>query len=150
LELTTEDLPDGGFGFEYCCNRSFVVDNVLIERFGAAAEAGAPQEQFRKELGAEKKPLDEAQQKRSALNERPGKIAWVSDVSETPPEVFLLERGDYGKPSMKVDPSGLGVLSDEAHPFAVRPPSSPAKTTGRRLAFAEWATAPGSPRAALL
>jgi hypothetical protein len=150
LELAAEDLPDGGFGFEYCCNRSFVVDNVLIERFSAGAESIAVQEQFRKDLEGKKKPLDEAQQKRTALNERPGKIAWVSDVSETPPEVFLLERGDYGKPSLKVEPSGLAVLSDEAHPFAVRPPSSPAKTSGRRLAFAEWATAAGSPRAALL
>jgi hypothetical protein len=150
LELAAADLPDGGFGFEYCCNRSFVVDNVLVERFHAGAEMAAAQERFRKELEAKKKPIDEAQQLRSGLNERPGKIAWVSDVSETPPEVFLLERGDYGKPSAKVEPAGPVVLSDDRHSFVVQPPSSPSKTTGRRLAFANWVTASGSAPAALL
>src|SRR5207253_5526506 len=33
LLLAKSDLPDGGFGFEYCCGRSFEVDNVLIEVF---------------------------------------------------------------------------------------------------------------------
>jgi hypothetical protein len=150
LELDAADLPDGGFGFEYCCGRSFVVDNVLVERFPAGAEMAAVQERFRTELETKKKPIDEAQQKRAALNERPGKIAWVSDVAVSQPEVFLLERGDYGKPSVKVEPTGLAVLSDERHPFAVQPPQPPAKTTGRRLAFANWATAAGSTPAALL
>ncbi|MGE5194466.1 MAG: DUF1553 domain-containing protein, partial [Deltaproteobacteria bacterium] len=150
LELAAADLPDGGFGFEYCCGRSFVVDNVLVERFPAGPEAAAIRDQFRNALEAKKRPIDEAQQKRSTLKERPGKIAWVSDVSETPPDLFLLERGDYGKPSVKVEPAGPAVLSDERHPFTVQSPPAPAKTTGRRLAFANWATAQGSSPAALL
>ncbi len=32
VTLEAAELPDGGFGFEYCCGRSFVVDNVLVER----------------------------------------------------------------------------------------------------------------------
>src|SRR5690606_22847513 len=32
LELTEEDLPDGGFAFFFCCQRSFVVDGLRIER----------------------------------------------------------------------------------------------------------------------
>lgn len=150
LELLEVDLPEGGFGFEYCCGRSFVVDNVLVERFHRGSDANAVREQFRQELEAKKKPLDEVQQKRSAMQERPGKIAWVTDVSESPPEVFLLERGDYGNPTVKVEPAGPAVLSDDRYPFDVRPPSAGTKTSGRRLAYANWATAPGSPPAALL
>ncbi len=147
LKLEATDLPDGGFGFEYCCGRSFIVDNVLIERFGAGT--ATVDDRFRKELEMMKKPVDEAQKKRASMPGRPGKIAWVSDGSATPPDVFLLERGDYGKPAFKVEPAGPAVLSDDRHPFEVRAPAAP-KTTGRRLAFAEWATAFGSSPAALL
>ena len=127
--MSKADLPDGGFGFEYCCGRSFIVDNVRVERLSGDPEAVASREQFRKDRESQNKPLEEAQKKRSALQERPGKIAWVSDVSETPPDVFLLERGDYGKPSIKMEPAGLAVLTDERHRFECRPPSGSAKTT---------------------
>jgi hypothetical protein len=149
LLLSKSDLPEGGFGFEYCCGRSFEVDNVLIERFAGSLDS-APHEEFHKERDSRKKPLDEAQKRRAALDERPGKIAWVGDASATAPDVFLLERGDYGKPSIKVEPAGLAILSDERHPFIVQPPSGSMKSTGRRLAFANWATAPGSSPEALL
>ena len=43
LELKGSDLPDGGFGFEYCCGRSFVVDNVVVEH---SAEGSAGEESF--------------------------------------------------------------------------------------------------------
>jgi hypothetical protein len=147
LELEAADLPDGGFGFEYCCGRSFIVDNVLVERFNPGGATAAADDRFRKELETMKKSVDEVQKKRTAMQDRPGKIAWVSDMSESPPDVFLLERGDYGKPASKVEPAGPAVLSDDRHPFDVR--ATP-KTTGRRLAFARWATAPGSSPAALL
>jgi hypothetical protein len=150
LVLFATDLGEGGFGFEYYSGRSFIVDNVLIERFAGTAETAAAQELFRKGLESRTKPVDDAQQKRSALKERPGKIAWVSDVSATPPDVFLLDRGDYGKPTVKVEPAGPEVLSDEQYPFNARVPSEPARTTGRRLAFAHWVTAAGSAPAALL
>ena len=58
VTLTAEDLPDGGFGFEYCCGRSFVVDNVLIEasepvREGSALDRGRQGEGPRGEVAAE-------------------------------------------------------------------------------------------------
>ena len=34
VTLAADDLPDGGFGFEYCCGRSFAVDKVVIEASG--------------------------------------------------------------------------------------------------------------------
>jgi hypothetical protein len=150
LTLARADLPDGGFGFEYCCGRSFVVDNVLIERFPAAGDIATANEQFRSELEVQRKPLEALQKQRAALGERPGKIAWVSDLSETAPDWFLLERGDYGKPSIKVEPAGLSVLSDDSNLYHPMPPATGLKATGRRLALANWATAPGSSPAALL
>lgn len=41
VTLTAADLPDGAFGFEYCCGRSFAVDNVVIERNDPSASAEA-------------------------------------------------------------------------------------------------------------
>ena len=31
IKFKDEHLPPGGFAFEYCCGRSFIVDNVAIE-----------------------------------------------------------------------------------------------------------------------
>src|SRR4029079_181712 len=39
LTLAAQDLPDGGFGFEYCCGRSFTVDNVIVESSSALLDA---------------------------------------------------------------------------------------------------------------
>ncbi|HLJ12498.1 MAG TPA: PSD1 and planctomycete cytochrome C domain-containing protein [Planctomycetaceae bacterium] len=149
LMLAAADLPDGGFGFEHYSDRSFAIDNLVIERFSGSPQTLAAHEQFQKNHAAEKKPLDELHQIRANLKERPGKIAWVSDVSPTPPEVFLLERGDYGKPQVAVQPAGFSVLSDEQNRLDVHAPAV-LKSSGRRLAFANWATAPGSVAAALL
>ena len=150
LVLTAEDLPDGGFGFEYCCQRSFVVDNVLVERLAGGPAVVAAREEFNQELGERKKRVAEIETQRAAVNERPGKIAWVTDTTAAPPDVFLLERGDYARPTTKVEPAGFTVLSNERQPFAVGAASETSKTTGRRLALARWATAPGSVPAALM
>lgn len=150
LMFVEADLPDGGFGFEYYAHRSFAIDNLQIERFSATAEGATSLAQFQKEYEGQKKHLEEAQKKRGAVSERPGKISWVSDLTETAPDVFLFERGDYAKPGAKVEPAGLSVLSDPDNPFSVRVPAAPLKSTGNRLAFAKWATAPGSTPAALM
>ena len=150
IMLSAADLPDGGFGFEYCCGRSFDVDNIVIERFAANPVSSTANQEFRKEWDLKKNALDQLQQRRSALHERPGRIAWVSDVVATAPDVFLIERGDYSRPTFKVEPAGLAVLSEDRHPLEVRSLSGAFKTTGRRLAFANWATAAGSSPASLL
>jgi Protein of unknown function (DUF1553)/Protein of unknown function (DUF1549) len=56
----------------------------------------------------------------------------------------LLRRGDYLKPGQEVRPGTLSVLAT-AKPFAWSPPSAGARTSGRRLAFAEWMTQPDHP-----
>jgi hypothetical protein len=147
VTLDTRDLPDGGFGFEYCCGRSFVVDNVAIEAANRASEVARA---YTEGLAARRKPFDAALQAIKAHQERrPGRIAWVSDVS---PDVktCLLKRGLYNAPDAVVEPAPPAVLCDPEIPFEVRPVGDGAPHSGRRLAFARWLTRPGSRQAALL
>ena len=153
VKLRSEDLPDGGFGFEYCCGRSFQVDNVLIERGldipPAGADAKTPKRadalrDKQKELAAAIKAKEQER------GEKPGKIACVVDRSETPPDVFLLERGNYATPGEKVEPAPLAALSDGASTLDIKAPASGAKSSGRRLAWALWLTRPNARPAALL
>jgi hypothetical protein len=60
------------------------------------------------------------------------------------PKTHLLRRGDYLNPGPEVAPGTLSVL-DTPRPFAWSPPPKDARTSGRRLAFAEWLTQPGHP-----
>ena len=148
ITLTAADLPDGGFGFEFCCDRSFVVDNVIVETF-SPADPGDPLSEFLKELKSRRQPLDDLHKKKGALgNSRPGRIAWTTDLVDPPPQVHILLRGNYHTPGDPVNAAGYAVLQDES-----APPSKlikPLRGTGRRLEFAQWLTAPESSRAALL
>lgn len=56
----------------------------------------------------------------------------------------LLRRGDYLNPGMEVRPGVLAVLVTPK-PFEWSPPAREARTSKRRLAFAEWLTQPGHP-----
>jgi len=152
--LSAQNLPDGTFGFEYCCGRSFIVDTLIVESMAAEtdhlAEASRRKE-FLKQYKSRRQQLD-VQLK--ALNEqrinKPGKLAWVTDLFATAPQVYRLERGIYNSPAEKVEPSGLQVLTDTGAEYRLEPPSSGSQTTGRRLAFARWLTRPGARPAALL
>ncbi|WP_422928476.1 PSD1 and planctomycete cytochrome C domain-containing protein [Singulisphaera sp. PoT] len=144
ITLASKDLPDGGFGFEYCCGRSFVVDDVTINASDPKVDAPA-----RKALNAR---LEEARKDQEAAvakvtarrTPNPGRIAWVTDQVPNPPESHILTRGDYGKFGAKVEPSGVAILSDADNPFEAKPPFEGAESTGRRLALANWFTRGGS------
>jgi hypothetical protein len=82
--------------------------------------------------------------------ERPGRIAWVADLSANPSDAHLLKRGLYGEPGPTVGPAPPAVLADPDNPFEARRPPGGAASTGRRLALARWLTRPGSRPAALL
>ncbi|MFM7843219.1 MAG: DUF1553 domain-containing protein, partial [Planctomycetota bacterium] len=167
LTLAAADLPPGGFGFEYCCGRSFIVDNVRIERFTQQPNDSAPQPQpassagtgqhsgnlamFLEELKKQRQQVESLQKQRDALAAaRPGKIAWLTDAKPDPPEVHLLTRGNYAAPAEIVEPAGLSVLTDRDNPFEVQPMNGERQSSGRRLALARWMTKPGSRPAALL
>jgi hypothetical protein len=68
-----------------------------------------------------------------ALYDLPGEV-------KTP----LLRRGDYTKPGPEVQPGTLAVVAT-TKPFVWTLPAKEAKTSGRRLAFAEWLTQPDHP-----
>jgi mono/diheme cytochrome c family protein len=102
VTLASADLPDGGFGFEYCCGRSFVVDNVSIETGDATSDPAASGE-FSKQLTARREELATAvKSKEAARPAKPGEIAWVTDLAAEPPVVPLLKRGRYFDPGEPV------------------------------------------------
>ncbi len=150
LTLGAKDLPDGGFGFEYCCGRSFVVDDVAVTSADPKLDPAA-RKALQDRAQAAAKDLERAV---GELNARktpnPGQIAWVTDQVADAPDSHILTRGEYGKFGAKVEPAGIAILSDADNPFEVKSPSEGVKSTGRRKALADWLTRPGSRPAALL
>lgn len=142
LELTAADLPDGGFAFFFCCNRSYVVDEVRIERSMTANNEQRDIAALRKEIEKRRKEYEQARGKLEAQRTpEPGRaIAWVTDKSAKPPEVPFLTRGVYHLRGPNVEPAALQILTDSGREFRAQTPTSGAATTGRRLAFAEWLT----------
>ena len=150
ITLSTADLPNGGFGFEMCCDRAGIIDNVIIETFASATNREVLAS-FQKELQVEQKPLEETRQAQTKLSQnRPGKMALATDISTTPPATHLLVRGNYTDPGPAVDPAPFQLLIEPDAPFEVKPSADPMRTTGRRLAFANWMTRPASRAAGLL
>src|SRR2546430_12476480 len=60
-------------------------------------------------------------------------------------KTHLLRRGDYLNPGPVVRPGVLTVLTTPK-PFDWKQPAAAAKTSGRRLTFAEWLTQPDQDR----
>jgi hypothetical protein len=87
---------------------------------------------------------------RVRAEDRPGKIAWLTDVTADPSPVHIAVRGDFTEEGPVVDAGGLEFLTDAHNLFAPRKPRPGWRGTGRRLALAEWLTRPGSRPAALL
>ncbi len=149
LTLSAEQLPAGGFGFEYCCGRSFVVDNVIIEQGDAARVE--EDKQLRVVLTERQEKLTTAiAEKEKSRGIEPGKISWLTDGSASPPDVFLLERGSHATPGEKVFPAPITALAETDESLDVDVPFKGAGSTGRRLAWARWVTAPGSRPASLM
>lgn len=152
LEATEADLPNGGFAFLYCVGRSYIVDEVRIERSVEAQPDSVDIAALRKEIDSRRKQYD---QERSALeaqrSKEPGRaIAWVTDKSAKPPEVPLLTRGLYHLRGPSVEPGALKMLTDAGREYQPRASSSEAVTTGRRSGFADWLLhAEGRPAALL-
>ncbi len=146
IEIASSELPDGGFGFEYCCGRSFAVDNVSVDRFRLSGRS-EPEIQSLKTLQEElKRLISEREQLR---NQPPGRIAWTTDMHHELPVVRMLQRGNVTTPGEVVNAGTLSILDDSRTPFVVESREG-MRTSGRRLAWAKWLTAPGSRAASLL
>lgn len=152
IMLAADDLPDGGFGFEYCCGRSFSVDNVIVEASDALLESDAEKQQRTELHQLQRKELESDIKKLEAQKGDPlARLAPVYDLSADPPDVFVLDRGDYKSPKEKAEIAAPHALCDANHPSLLVPPAEQSKySTGRRLAFGRWLTAPDSRASALL
>jgi Protein of unknown function (DUF1553)/Protein of unknown function (DUF1549)/Planctomycete cytochrome C len=146
IELKEVDLPDGGFGFEYCCGRSFVVDNVLVERIATASKEDAGAAEFKKRQDELKAAHAELKQ---VASNQPGKIAWATDMSAELPDVRLLLRGNITTPGDVVEHGTLSILDEPSNTYE-KTKDVALKTSGRRLAWAKWLIAPDSRAASLL
>jgi hypothetical protein len=149
LTLRAVDLVPGAFGFEYCCGRSFIVDNVRIEASDESNPAWAKTaEAFEQELTRRRKSLDEVTLNVSSRRTpEPGRIAWMTDSGPEAPPVPLLKRGDHKKPGDPVRPAFPSVFGPEQQLPA---PVATSTTTGRRTAWVNWLLTPDSPQALLL
>jgi hypothetical protein len=150
LKLSASDLPDGGFAFFYCCGRSYVVDEVRIERSLPESAGQTDVAEQRKKLDARRKTYEENRSELVAQQTpEPGRaIAWVTDKSAKPVEVPFLTRGAYHLRGPSVEPDALQILTDLGREYRPESHSDAALTTGRRLGLAKWLTrADGRPAA---
>ncbi|MDB6040717.1 MAG: Protein of unknown function (DUF1553)/Protein of unknown function (DUF1549)/Planctomycete [Verrucomicrobiales bacterium] len=149
IELKGADLPDGGFGFEYCCGRSFIVDNVLIESSNSADPQWLKSnEAFQTNFATKRKSFEDASKAITAKRTpKPGRIAWMSDSDPIPPEVHLLKRGNHKTPGAIVEPAFPVFFKPDRETLKVEPGLT---TSGRRLAWARWITETNSPQSGLL
>ncbi len=149
LEMKGDMLAEGGFGFEFCCGRSFVVDTVRVESSLGEDPAWAEENrQFAVQLVARRKEMEGSLKAIAGLKRpKPGKISWVSDLGSEAPKVPLLKRGDHRSPGDTVEPAPPAFIS-KTHP-ASRPERS-GTGTGARLSLARWLTEPRSLQSALL
>ena len=150
LELSALDLPDGGFAFFYCCGRSYVVDELRVERSLPDSIDQPEIAERRKQLEARRKSYEEERGKlESQRMPEPGRaIAWVTDKSANPVEVPFLTRGAYHLRGPSVEPNSLRILTDPGCEYQPETLVDAAVTTGRRLGLAKWLTrADGRPAA---
>ena len=66
----------------------------------------------------------------------------MTDGAGPPPATKVLFQGDYKQEREAVEPGFISVL--DPNPAVIRKPANP-KTTGRRLALAEWIVSPANP-----
>ena len=149
LTFTADQLPDGAFGYEFCCGRSYIVDNVVVETFDQPQDIEALAE-FVKSVQPLRNSVSETAKHVAALkNNPPGKLPWAVDLTPNPPAVQWLNRGDYGSHKEPVGAGPFSALSDDQQAWPETPVEN-ARTTGRRLAWATWVTHPGSRPASLI
>lgn len=75
VTVAASDLPDGGFGFEYCCGRSFIVDNVVVETSDPALDPSVRMILAKKIEAKRKEHRDALEALAARRTDQPGKIA---------------------------------------------------------------------------
>jgi len=118
-DVSEAELPNGGFAFFYSASRSYIVDNVRIERSLTTPDPTVDLAALRKEVESRRKAYKEQRAKLEAQRTKePGRaIAWVTDKSTNPPTVPLLTRGLYHLRGPNVEPGALQILTDTGHAY---------------------------------
>ncbi|MFM7099668.1 MAG: DUF1553 domain-containing protein, partial [Verrucomicrobiota bacterium] len=148
LKLKGRDLPPGAFGFEYCCGRSFAVDNVRVEASDDSPDSQAATRAYSEQLAGRRRELESRTRDLAARRRpEPGRLAWMTDSGPEAPPVPLLKRGNHQTPGDPVPPAFPAFLDGGATTVNARPTAT---TTGRRRAWVDWLVQPGSPQASLL
>ena len=115
--------------FDTAADKRDAVQKYLASKFGNLQRDVAKDPQI-VAIDAKKRKLD--------------KIQALWDVG-TPPNIRLLQRGSADAPGPRVTPGFLGILSPPEQTDATKPLAAQGKTSGLRLAFAEWLTNPDHP-----
>ncbi len=154
IELNESDLPDGCFGFEFCCGRSFQVDDVVVEAStfpSSETQNDSAIQAYQAELLRRQSEIKAVSTVLSGLQaEEPGRISWITDATAAAPDVYLLDRGEYSLPKHTVEPAPIAVLNDPQNPMEVTAPVGGFASTGRRLAWANWVTRTDSRASSLM
>ncbi|MCI0621653.1 MAG: DUF1549 and DUF1553 domain-containing protein [Acidobacteria bacterium] len=117
------------------------VQQFLFKKFGAMLELpnAELQKSFTEPTKSMIEKLEAQIQTWNGYRRDPGKLQALWDVGD-PPVIRLLQRGSAESPGPKVKPSFFEVLSPTGKTDAVRPADAQGKTSGLRLAFAQWLT----------
>ncbi len=145
LTLKAADLPNGSFGFEFCCGRSFQVDNVVIE----VSHRADAEESAKARLAAHADELKRRQSELQAARESWPKLKSDPRGASLGLRIQLPHRPTFScwlavtmpsqAPKQNQQPS-VRCRKPAIH-FAVQPTST---SSGRRSAWARWATNPHS------
>ncbi len=94
-----------------------------------------------------KQESDQADAKLTALEAKRQEAPKIQALWDrgAPSPTYIYKRGDLNTPGRLVGPGVPSMLTDGKTPFDVKPPWPGAKSTGRRLAFANWITRPDHP-----
>ena len=120
----------------------------LVEQYGKSVAVTEAEIRAAMDVADRKKRAEIQQEIR--VNERHlatlqiDKVQALWDVGD-PPTIRLLHRGDVDFAGPKVQPGFLSVLSPPGKSAAIASTNAVGKTSGLRLAFAEWLTHPNHP-----
>ncbi|MBI4903118.1 MAG: PSD1 domain-containing protein [Acidobacteria bacterium] len=117
------------------------VQKYLVRKFGASLKATDAElsKLYKAVDGEAAAKLDQQIKTHTSYKRKLDKIQALWDVGE-PPLIRLLQRGNADAPGPKVTPGFPGVLAFSGSTDAVRPPQTQGKSSGVRLAFAQWLT----------
>jgi hypothetical protein len=132
--------------------RKLIEDDPDLEVDRSAPKDVMSDEEMDKRFPELKQWKDELFAKKAARRKKQSTIepnfieaAW--DVSKTPSPTYVLTRGNYLAPGLKVEPGLPAVLDDPAKPFVFPDPKQHPEWnhTGRRLTLAKWMVSKENP-----